>query len=286
MVSLRFWFHIPRVFFQHHKPGPPLSEFVEKFWFYDGYVLPHSKERLLPSGEIDLVINLREDAIRIYDRDDTSRLQRLRGAVLAGPHSEFFVIDTHEQESVIGIQFKPGGARPFFGLPASELHNQHVPLEDLWKAKAGDLRCRLLEARTPEAKFRVLEQALLAERQAPLEPNPAVRFALRELISGPHIRTISDVTAEIGLSPRRFIQLFSDEVGLTPKLFCRIRRFQRVLARIGNERPVDWADVALSCGYFDQSHFIHDFRAFSGLSPTTYNANRGQHPNHVPLTDT
>ena len=273
------------MYFQHYKPGPPLSECVEKFWFYDGYVLPHSKERLLPSGEIGLVINLREDEIRIYDREDTNRFQSLTGTVLCGPHSEFFVIDTHEQESVIGIQFKPGGARPFFRLPTNELHNLHVSLEDLWNAKARDLRCQLLEARTPEAKFRVLERTLLAETQKSIEPHPAVKFALNELVSSPQVRTISDVTAEIGLSPRRFIQLFSDEVGVTPKLFCRIKRFQSVLAQIGTGRPVGWMDVALSCGYFDQAHFIRDFRAFSGLNPTSYLRNRGEHLNHVPLRE-
>jgi len=73
-------------------------------------------------------------------------------------------------------------------------------------------------------------------------------------------------------------------VGLTPKLYCRVQRFQQVLRLLDTGRPFDWANVALACGYYDQAHFIRDFRAFSGLSPTTYLRNRGEHLNHVPMT--
>jgi len=118
-----------------------------------------------------------------------------------------------------------------------------------------------------------------------LARHPAVAAALKELQCVPQTRTLSDLVEHIGLSPRRFIQVFRAEVGLTPKLFCRIQRFQEVVRRIGRGQPVDWLDVALACGYFDQAHFIHDFRAFSGLTPTTYLAQGSEHLNHVPLYD-
>jgi hypothetical protein len=104
-----------------HIPLPPLSNFVELFWFYDGYSPgPHSKERLMPEGSIELVINLKQDEARIYDRENLDKYARLPGAVLCGPHSSFFVIDTAQQPSVIGVHFKPGGAFPFFKMPAGE----------------------------------------------------------------------------------------------------------------------------------------------------------------------
>ena len=81
------------------------------------------------------------------------------------------------------------------------------------------------------------------------------------------------------------LQLFTEEVGLTPKLFCRVRRFQEVLRLVAGPARVEWANVALACGYYDQAHFIHDFRAFCGLSPTAYLARRTEHLNHVPLPD-
>ena len=269
----------------HYRPPPPLSDFVDLFWWMKDYCQPHNKERLLPDGSMELVINLTEDRARIYDPRDTSQYHTLKGALVVGAHSEFFVIDTTGQRSVVGVHFKPGGAFPFLGLPACELHNTLLSLETLWGAQAGELRDRLLEAGTPQAMFRILEESLLAQVARRLGRHPAVAFALREFGSVPHTRTISEVTGQIGLSAKRFIQVFNDEVGLTPKLFCRVRRFQRVVWRLHNGEPVEWAAVAADCGYFDQAHFIHDFRAFSGLNPTTYVSQKTDHLNHVPLID-
>jgi AraC-like DNA-binding protein len=267
-----------------HIPGPPLNNFVELFWFYDGFPKrPHKKERLMPDGSVELVINLNEDEARIYDRENLNQCERLPGTLLCGPHSSFFVIDTAEQDSVMGIHFKPGGAFPFFSAPVDELHNLHVSLEDLWGTEAGLLRERLLEAPTPEKKFQVLEASLLAQAFKPLERHRAVGFALGLFRNIHNAPAIADVTDQIGISSRRFIQLFSNEVGLTPKLFCRVRRFQQVLHKIHAGAEVDWIDLAVSCGYFDQAHFIHDFKAFSGINPTTYLVQKTEHLNHVPI---
>jgi AraC-like DNA-binding protein len=269
--------------FHTHIPHAPLSEFVELFWLYQGPRPAHSKERILPSGTPQIIINLRQDALRIYEPGSTDRVQSFRRSLLSGARSEFCVIDTASQESIMGIHFKPGGAFPFFRLPASEVHNAHVSLDALWGEYAADLRDQLLEAPGAEARFRILEQALWARVDHPLVRHPAVAYALKEFQGAPPTRMVSDVIGQIGLSPRRFIEIFSEEVGLTPKLFCRIQRFQRILRRVATGRQVEWADVACACGYFDQAHFIHDFQAFSGLNPTSYLSQKGSHPNHVPL---
>lgn len=88
-----------------------------------------------------------------------------------------------------------------------------------------------------------------------------------------------------GLSRKRFVRIFRDEVGQTPKLFSPIRRFQGLLHLIASGRRVDWAELALMCGYCDQAHFTHDFRAFAGLNPGAYLTRRGAHRNHVVLGD-
>ena len=89
------------------------------------------------------------------------------------------------------------------------------------------------------------------------------------------------LTARVVRNSRRFIQIFRDEVGLTPKLLCRVLRFQEVINTIEKRDAVDWVDIALSCGYFDQAHFIHDFRSFAGITPTGYQAGKTQFRNHV-----
>jgi AraC-like DNA-binding protein len=259
--------------FHTHIPRTPLDDFVELFWLYESYAVPHAMERVLPTGTIELVTILGDGA-------------RGGGPIVSGAHSQSFTLDTARPMSVIGVHFKPGGAFPFLGAPAGELHNAHVSLDALWGSRAaGELRDRLLDTRSAPARFRILEESLLARATMPLVRHPGVAFALREFGRVPHARTIADVTQQVALSPKRFIQVFRDQVGLTPKLFCRVRRFQEVLRTIQAQRQVEWADVAVACGHYDQAHFIADFRAFSGLNPTAYLRMRGEHLNHVPLVD-
>jgi AraC-like DNA-binding protein len=272
-------------------PGPPLSEFVKLLWLYEGYTQPHAKERALPTGEMQMVINLLEDHSCIYDREDTDRCQTFGGALLSGAHSEYIVISTAMQTGVMGVAFRPGGAFPFLRRPAGELRDTTVSLDTLWGRAAIDLRDRLLEAATRtgaslhEARFDILEAVLLAELRRGFDRNGAVGFALCQFMAAPHITTIASVVEQIGLSPKRFIQVFRDKTGFTPKVFCRIRRFQQALDRMQGHKTIEWAGVALDCGYFDQAHFIHDFRAFSGINPSSYLAHQTPHRNHVPLRD-
>lgn len=265
-------------------PRPPLSDFVEVLWHYEGPDPPHERERCLPTGTVEIIVNLHDDEARAYDGRNADRPRSFRGPLVSGAHSGFFVIDTAGQESTMGVHFKSGGAFPFLG-PAGELRDALVPLEALWGARAVELRDQLLGAATAEARFRVLEQALLAHAARLPGHHPAVAFALDQFQNVPRRPKVSEVAWWSGLSQRRFIRSFDEEVGLTPKLFCRIQRFQLALRLVENGRWTDWADVALECGYFDQAHLINDFRAFSGVTPTAYLASRGDHFNHLPLSD-
>jgi AraC-like DNA-binding protein len=251
-------------------PQPPLSDYIQLFWLSEEYTQPHPQERLLPTGTMTLVI--------LLDGDDR------QGCGISGARSTFSLLDTSRPFTMIGVAFKPGGGFPFISLPAGELHNLHVPLDAVWGRHADTLRDRLLDARTPRARFDIVERALAARAAGRLDGHPAVRYALRQFDAPGRYRSVADVTAQIGLSSRRFIEIFRNEVGLTPKLFCRIRRFQHSLDAVDDASEVDWARVALSCGYFDQAHFIHDFRAFSGVNPTMYLQHR-THRNHVAVHD-
>jgi AraC-like DNA-binding protein len=117
-----------------------------------------------------------------------------------------------------------------------------------------------------------------------LERHAAVRLAVAQFDRSNGAVPVSEVVGRIGISSRRFVELFRNEVGLSPKVFCRIRRFNEVLRRIEPLADVDWTDAALSCGYFDQAHFNHDFRAFAGMSPSAYLRGRVAR-NHVALAD-
>jgi AraC-like DNA-binding protein len=254
---------------------PPLNTCVERLWLLSD-APAHSKERIAASGTIDLGINLHENELRIYDPAKPERWKRFSGAVVSGTHSGPFVIDPRELVSVIGVRFRPGGAFRFLGAPASELADAHVDLEALWGTSAIELRERLCAAKTPAERFNLLEKALVAHLFRPLERHYAVRFALDTFGRADSGLAIRDVARDAGLSQRRFIQLFAREVGMSPKLFCRVRRFRQALERVRRNAVPNWGRVAVDCGYYDQSHLIHDFRFFSDLSPTEFVRQRSE----------
>jgi AraC-like DNA-binding protein len=268
----------------HHIPEPPLFALVECLWYWEGAPATHARERLLPNGTSAIIVNLRDESLRIYDARDTTRYNSYGHAVLSGARSDCVVVDTNQQERVFGIQFRPGGAFPFFRMPASQAEGASIALEDLWSARVvGDIREQLLAAPAVDAMFAIVERCLLAHLVRPPELHPAVAYALRRFCRGSAGHRIADVTERIGLSPRRFIELFHRQVGLTPKTFSRVRRFQQALQSVHGRREIDWARVALDNGYYDQAHFIHDFQAFSGFTPKVYAALATAHQNHVPL---
>jgi AraC-like DNA-binding protein len=264
-------------------PQPPLADFVGTFWLHEGDPPQHTLERHLPDGTMQLILNLRDDTFRLFDRHCPDALTTVRGPLITGPRDTYTLLDTTCQATLLGVQFRPGGAFPLLGLPASELRNMDIPLDALWGAAAYDLRDRVLAAPTGEARVRALEQTLTARLAGREAPHPAVAFALREFHALPYRGTVAEVTDRIGLSPRRFIQVFSQAVGLPPKTYCRVRRFHSALRALSHGERATWAEIAVSRGYYDQAHFIHDFRAFSGLTPSAYLARRGAHPNHVPI---
>ncbi len=254
------------MFLRSYIPASPLRAFIDRFWLCSD-TPAHSRERILPSGTIELVINLRDDEIRIYDPSHPDRSRRYSGAVVSGPYRGFFVIDPLQHASIIGVHFRPGGAVPFLGVPASELADAHVDLETLWGPTVVELRERLCTAATPAERFSLLEQALLGHPRRLPERRGAVPVALDAFEQAGAEMRVRDVARHVGLSQRRFIQVFAAEVGLTPKLYCRVRRFQRARDLVRNATMPDWAAVAVACGYFDQSHMIRDFEQSPDSAP-------------------
>jgi AraC-like DNA-binding protein len=236
----------------------------------------------VPSGTTELVFALQDGPIRMGARDGVPK--PMGSAVFCGAHSWPFVIDTRTQGRLIGVHFKPGGAYPFFAPPAAELRDTRLALGDLWGRAAAHLSEQLAGAQTVELRFGLLEKTLLARATRPFARHPAVAHALGALNRPTETVSIRPIVKETGLSPRRFIDLFSREVGLTPKLFARVRRMQAVLERLGDPACATWAEMALSHGYFDQAHLVRDFRQFTGLPPTAYLPRRGAAMNHVTLT--
>lgn len=278
--------------FRSYTPSPPLCDFIENIWIYSGFEFPALRERIFPSGTFELVFNLRDDEVRIYKDMQFDECQRFSGAIVSGPYAASFVTDTALEASVMGVHFKPGGAFPFLGPTADELRDRHIGLETIWGNAAVEIRERLCEITSLVRRFRLLEKFLAHRLFHPLQHHSAVALGLVTL-EGAGCQMTRELAREAGLSEKRFIDVFKFEVGPNPRLFSRIRRFQRVLGGVQQSGTPDWAELALNHGYFDQSHLIRDFVAFSGLSPSEYmqclddlrRSGLEAKFNHLPLTE-
>jgi AraC-like DNA-binding protein len=260
--------------FRTHRPRAPLCEFVSDFWLYENYESDHLRELILPSGTFEMVFNLQEDELRIYNPAKPHECRRFAGALVSGPYSGAFMSDAAEERAILGVHFKPGGAVAILGIPAGEFRDLHVDLRDLWGPSANTLHERLHPLNEPSDRFHLLEQAFMQRLLAHSHPHDAVRIALDVLMRTHGQAKTRDIASAVGLSQRRFIEVFASEVGLTPKLFGRVRRFLHAVDQ--SHTGSDWAQLAIECGYFDQSHLIHDFVAFASVSPAEYRRRREQ----------
>ncbi len=266
--------------------SPALAPFISSMGYLEGQ-LPHGRERVLPTGTAQLLVNLDRDVLRAAP--DGLAPTRTGGAALQGPHTRSVLVDTADQRAILWVDFRPGGAAPFFPGPAQAC-NQLVPLDAVWGRRGTGLRERLLAAGSAQEMRAVVEAALLAAAEPP-RPDPALAVAVAALHRG---ATVAQAADRLGWTTKRLVRLFSAQVGLAPKRFARLRRFQRLLsmATASSGRPVssgrtvsggDWARLATECGYHDQAHMIHDFRSFAGQSPGAYSPRSAAEPNHVPF---
>lgn len=270
------------MFFERLFPAPPLNVFIEFLWIYDDFAPTHSKEKLLPDGSMELIIDLRDHPKHKYDRHNLSQATPYRKYWLSGMQNEYIVIEA-SPGSMMGAHFRPGGAWPFFGTPLSEFSDQVIELDCVLGANATSLRDCLLAEPTPQQKLRVLEQYLLALAGDRLYPDRTVHHAIQQFMSAPVRLLIRDMAAKMGVSQKHLIHLFDQRVGMKPKQLDRIIRFQRVIQTLARTKPlaVDWSSVALDCGYYDQSHFINDFQSFSGMTPSAYMTQNWEYSNYV-----
>jgi len=232
----------------------------------------------MPNGQVHLMVNLAEDEFRTYGTTRTQQVSQHSGAVVAGPHAKSVVIDTRAQRWLAAVEFRHGGASRFFSIPMTDISNQVVQLQDVWRSDGTLLRERLLDAHTPVSKFRIFEEVLLDHLRP--EFDPAMQYAITTLRAGV---PVSQVAFRLALSPRTLARRFSSQVGITPKRFARVHRLQRVLGAVRRSSKPDWCALAAEHGYTDQAHLIHDFRDLADITPSEYKPHSLQRNNHVPI---
>jgi AraC-like DNA-binding protein len=189
---------------------------------------------------------------------------------IAGVTTTKFTRILAEQGFAFGVKFKPGGFRPFLNSSASSLTDRIIAAHDVFGADGDALEAALISSCGEEAMVAAVDAFFL--RRVP-EPDENVELAdqfVNRILHQPQIRTVDDLAARTGLSKRSVQRLFREYVGIPPKWVIRRYRLHELIERLEAGDLLNWPDLALELGYFDQAHLINDFRAITGYSPADY----------------
>jgi len=266
-----------------HHPAPPLALFIDYFYYYTGFAPVHSVDRFLPDGEVQVIFDLTDYPKYIYDNQTLKEIQSCRKVWFSGFRTEPITIPSGKESEMVIVQFRKGKALPFLKEPMYTLTNTVVDAELVMEPALLDIRDQLVEETTPERKLYLLEKRLSEIYSKQLFENIFIDYAVSRILASPDSCSIGDISDRAGYSHKTMIRYFREHVGVTPKEFLKVVRFQKAILQIENQGKVDWQEVAFDCGFYDQSHFIADFRCFSGFTPTDYLRSRGEFLNYIPV---
>lgn len=270
---------------EFHIPAVPLSNYVELITYYKGYNPPHTIERLLPDGGIDLIVDLTNVPKYIYDNESLTEIQSCKKTWISGMRTEYISIQARAAESeMLVIRFRPGMAWSFLHMPVLEIKNKVVDGELVFGNELLSFRQQLLEQPGPLQKFAVTETYLLKRIKNHFDIHPVIRYCITQIGSSPSQASIRKITNKTGYSNKHLISLFGKYAGINPKQYVSVLKFQQAVQLLeSNSRQINWAGLALDCGYYDQAHFINEFKRFSGFNPSAYMELKGDYMNYVPV---
>ncbi|RSD13799.1 helix-turn-helix domain-containing protein [Amycolatopsis eburnea] len=263
-------------------PRPPLDGLIDDLYYLAG-APPYARLTLPPAPSALLIVNLGAP-FRIRAGTDVETAEYADGCVVAMRTRAMDFGYPHPTRSV-GVHLKPWGLAPFLPMPAAELCDRPVTVEQVWGRPAvAELRDRLATADRPREMLALLEDELV-RRLAETSGLGLVRHTSGVIAAAGGAVAIGDLSAAAGVSTTHLAQRFKALVGVTPKRLARTYRFTATVFALDPAGPVDWGHLAGSAGYFDQAHFGHEFRAFTGLTPTRYVEVRRrflrEHPGHA-----
>ena len=258
---------------------PPKEEFeplVECLIHFTGYMPEHSIEKVIPDGSINLIFELDGMKRNVFDNDTLKPKQEFTRVWLSGIQRNMLSISAHEDSEMFVVRFKPAGAYPFLPKPTNEFTDQVIPAEEIFGREIFGLRDVLIKAESPEDKrevaFEWLDDTFVAEKL----PKTEITESVEKILVDPHFQqnNLAELIEESGYSQKQFISLFKEYVGIAPKYFQRIVRFNEILAKIQKNQELSWTDISYECGFYDQAHFIKEFQHFCGVNPEAHLENK------------
>ena len=249
-------------------PHPALRPYITLYCGYDERVAA-GRRMQVPHPDVVLVIGL-GSTLRVVDprRPADGTIERL--SFIAGVHDAYVFTESAQPTRGLQVNLTPIGAHLLFRVPMDSLANRVVELEDLFGIGAPRLVERLHEAGTWSQRFDILDEAILGRVLSARAPNPLVVRAAHVLRATRGAASIARLARDLECSQRHLIATFREQIGVTPKTYGRIVRFDHAVKRLRHPDGLRWAEIADASGYYDQAHLIRDFHEFAGQTPSEF----------------
>ncbi|MEZ5289804.1 MAG: helix-turn-helix domain-containing protein [Vicinamibacterales bacterium] len=256
--------------YAEHPVHRALAPYVRVIWSFDWNAAPTAvaPERVMPDGVVELIFHYRTP-FSMQLGDGPATRQPTSFALLQG--RRFIEITPAGPSGFVAVRFQPWGARHFLDLPLSELADREVPAGEIWGRAASTLEARLAEASDASRGSTLVQDFLLERFEAASELAEHVTRAM--WTTGGAIRP-KELAGRLGITERHLERLCNRDLGMPPKQVARLARFLRACSAIRRSRHGLLTGVAQACGYYDQSHFIGDFREFAGMTPGAFARDR------------
>jgi AraC-like DNA-binding protein len=249
-------------------PPADLSHIIQCFWSVQdeaGVNKPDSqRQKIIPDGFTEVIFHFGEPyRIRLYKRWETQA-----PALVAGQIKKHFYLENQGRSDIFGIKLKPAVLTHLFGLDMSKLTDRVVDVSKVRAVKSLAVLYKSLISLDTDRRCGIVAQLFRSQIDAVPHNHPV--DAAIDLIFRTHgTMSIGEIASRTGFTERHIEQLFKKHVGLTPKFLARIVRFNRIFHLISDKQP-DWSDIVFQSGFYDQSHFIRNFKAFTGEDPSRY----------------
>lgn len=251
-------------------PKPELEPYVGVLYCLNVAIAGMSPERkciLLPNPCVDILINL-GGPFSVEHGGDNQAVGAL--ATLHGPHAVSAHLRRQGALCLLGARLKHGVAATFLNFPVKEVCNKFVPVESFWPQAGTELVEPVLAASTIRAKMQAMEKSLAKFFTRGRRLDLTLRRAVKLVAQNQGDVEVSELARQLKISRQTVKHKFDNAVGLSPKSFGKLRRFQNVLRSISVDTNIRWSDLAQRCGYYDQAHLIREFNSFTGFSPEKF----------------
>lgn len=262
-------------------PHVSLRPFIGQLWVSSSAPQPAgAREHVLPTGQMHLVFRLSGPPLRIFRDAADLAGSTIKGPVVGGARTSFYVKEVGAPVLSVGVQLLPGAAQALFGVSAAELAGRHTPASELLGAHADSILQQLAEECDPVRQLVRLESVLAARLPRVHGLHPGVAEILGNF---PQTSRVEDMVRQSCYSHRGFIALFRQATGLSPKRYARLMRFQQLMAALRGAPAESLSALAFDAGYSDQAHMNREFREFAGITPLQYKLLAPEAAHHVPV---